>query len=153
MSEVHECMVVLCPYDQTPQAALAYSNSLPLEDGKRVAMIRVKSGDLIVERRVDISLNLRDPSVDPAYLIMDVQWGPHDGGPYPFFTGRLTVKDMGGNFCRLDLDGTYEPPLNFAGQLFDAVVGHRVAIAACSQLLNDIKTGFELAFQTGMTIV
>jgi hypothetical protein len=47
--------------------------SLPLEDGKRVAAIHVEAGDLIIERRVDIR-------------------GPHDGGPYPVFTGRLTVK-------------------------------------------------------------
>jgi hypothetical protein len=145
-------VTALCPHDQTPLAAVAYIDSLPLEDGKRVAAIRVEAGDRIVERRVDMSLNPQDPGVEPDSVIMDIRWGPHDGDPNPFFTGTLTAEDTGGNFCRLNLDGSYEAPLGFAGQLFDAVVGQRIELAVCRQVLDDIKTAFELAFQTGMTI-
>jgi hypothetical protein len=153
MSDIRECLTALCPYDQTPQAAIAYLDSLPLEDGKRVAVIRVEAGDLTLERRVDMSLHAsQQAQADPGSIIMDIQWAAHDGGLYPVFTGTLTVEDTGGNFCRLNLDGSYEPPLGFAGQLFDAVIGQRIALAACRQLLDDIKTSFELAFQTGMTI-
>ena len=150
MSEIHECLTVLCPFDQTPQAAAAYMASLPLEHEKRVVPLRIEVGDLIVERRVD--LVLKHARAYPGYEIMDIQWAPHDGGPYPIFKGILSVEETGGNFCRLDLDGKYEPPLGIAGQVFDHVVGHRIAITAARHLLEEIKTGFELAFQTGMTV-
>jgi hypothetical protein len=150
MSDIHECLTVLCPFDQTPQAAKAYMDSLPLDDGKRVVAIRFEIGDLIVERRADLSL--KHARAYPGYEVMDIQWAPHEGGLYPVFKGILSVEETGGNFCRLDLDGSYEPPLGMAGAMFDAVVGHRIAVATSRQLLDDIKTGFELAFQTGMTV-
>jgi hypothetical protein len=31
--------------------------------------------------------------------------------------------------------------------------GHRIALATARELLDEIKLGFELAFQTGITIV
>ena len=70
----------------------------------------------------------------------------------PVLPGTLSVEESDGNFSRLDLDGSYETPPSFAGALFDAVIGQRIIFAACRQLLDRIKTGFELAFQTGMTI-
>jgi hypothetical protein len=150
MSKIHECLTVLCPFDQTPQAAAAYVASLPLEDGKSVVAIRVAVGDLTIERRADLFLKYAHPN--PGFEIMNIQWQPHDGGPYPIFKGTLSAEDTGGNFCRLNLDGGYEPPLGIAGVVFDAVVGHRIAVAAARVLLDEIKLGFELAFQTGATI-
>ncbi|HEY5340076.1 MAG TPA: hypothetical protein VIK27_03540 [Candidatus Aquilonibacter sp.] len=150
MSEIHESLTVLCPFDQTPQAAAAYIASLPFEDEKRVVPIRIEIGDLIVERRVD--LTLKHVRAYPGYEVMDIQWTRHNDGPYPIFRGILSVEESAGNFCRLDLDGSYEPPFGIAGAAFDAVVGHRIALAASRQLLREIKTGFELAFQTGMTV-
>lgn len=57
-----------------------------------------------------------------------------------------------GNFCRLDLDADYVRPLYLAGAAFDAAVGQYIALAAARQLLDEIKLGFELAFQTGASI-
>jgi hypothetical protein len=54
MSEIHECLTVLCPFDHVPKAA----------------------------------------------------------------------------YCRIDLDGSYEPPLGLAGAVFDSVLGHHIAVAA-----------------------
>jgi hypothetical protein len=150
MSEIHECLTVLCPFDQTPQAAAAYVGSLPVEDGKHLIPIRVSVGDLTIERRAD--LKLKHARAYPGFEIMEIAWKPHDGGPYPVFRGTLSVEDVGGNFSRLDLDGAYDPPLGIAGAVFDAVVGHRIALTAARALLDEIKTGMELAFQTGATI-
>jgi hypothetical protein len=150
MSEIHECLTVLCPFDQVPQAAAAYVASLPVEDGSPVVALRVKVGDLIVERRAD--LVLKHARSYPGYEILDVEWRPHDGGLYPVFHGTLSVEDVTGNFCRFDLDGAYVPPLGLTGAVFDSVVGHHIALAAARELLDEIKTGVELAFQTGETI-
>lgn len=151
MSEIHECLTVLCPFDQVPQAAAAYVATLPVEDGSPVVALRVHVGDVIVERRAD--LILKPARSYPGYEILDIEWRPHDGGLYPVFRGILSVEEVTGNFCRLDLDGAYVPPLGLAGAVFDSVVGHHIALAAARELLDEIKTGVELAFQTGATIV
>jgi hypothetical protein len=150
MSEIHECLTVLCPFDQVPQAVAAYVGSLPLEDGSPVVALRVAVGDLIVERRAD--LVLKHSHSYPNYETLEIEWRPHAGGLYPVFRGILRVEDVTGNFCRFDLDGAYVPPLGLAGAVFDSVVGHHMALSAARELLDEIKTGVELAFQTGATI-
>jgi hypothetical protein len=150
MSEIHECLTVLCPFEQTPQAAAAYVASLPVENDAHMVPIRIALGDLTVERRAD--LKIKHSRAYPGFEIMEIAWKPHDGGPYPIFRGTLSVEDVGGNFSRLDLDGAYDPPLGIVGAAFDAVVGHRIAVAGARQLLEEIKNGMELAFQTGATV-
>ena len=150
MSEIHESLTVLCPFDQVPKAAEAYIASLPVEDGKSTVALRLTVGDLIVERRADLKLShSRDY---PGFAVMEIDWNPHGGGPYPIFAGKLCAEEVSGNFCRLDLDGAYIPPFGIAGAAFDAVLGHQIALAVARQLLDEIKIGIEFAFQTGLTI-
>jgi hypothetical protein len=151
MSEIHEVMTVLCPFEVVPLAAQAYVSSLPVEDGKSVVALRVELSDLTVERRADITI--KHSHAYPGYEIMDISWSAHDGGLYPIFRGTLSVEEVTGNYCRLDLEGKYVPPLGFAGIVFDAVLGHRIAVAAARALLDEIRVGLEHAFQTGMTVV
>jgi uncharacterized membrane protein len=82
---------------------------------------------------------------------MEIKWRAHDGGLYPIFRGTLTVEDETGKYCRLDLDGSYEPPLGLAGAVFDSVLGHHIAVGVARELLNEIKTGLEQAFNSGAT--
>jgi hypothetical protein len=133
VSEIHESRDILCPFEDVPRAAEHFLTTLPLENGKRVIELHVTIGDLSVARKADLELTPR--SAFPTLKIMEIGWQPHDGV-----------------FSRLDLDGTYEPPLGLAGLAFDAVLGHRLAVAAVRQLLSDLKLGFELAYQTGMTV-
>jgi hypothetical protein len=149
MSNIHESLTVLCPFDQVPEAAAHYVSTRPARDGKAIVTLRVTVGDLLVERRADLTLTESDASA----AIMDISWSAHDGGPYPIFRGTLSVVETGGNFCRLDLDGGYVPPLGLAGAVFDAVLGHRIAVAAARELLDDIRIGVEFVFQTGATLV
>jgi hypothetical protein len=150
MSEIHECLTVLCPFDQVRQAIAAYVGSLPVEHGSPVVALRVAVGDLVVERRAD--LVLKHARSHAGYEILDIEWRPYDGGLYPVFRGILSVEDVTGNYCHFDLDGAYVPPLGLAGAVFDSVVGHHIALTAARELLDEIKTGVELAFQTGATI-
>jgi hypothetical protein len=150
MNTIHESLTVLCPFDQIARAIATFTATLPSEDGKAVIAIRVTVGDLIVERRAD--LVLRNARSYVGAHIMDVELRPHDGGLYPTFRGTLGVEEGVGNFCRLDLDGGYVPPLGLAGAMFDAVAGRHIAIAATRELLDTIRIGIEFAFQTGATI-
>jgi hypothetical protein len=83
---------------------------------------------------------------------MSVAVQPHEGGLYPTFRGTLSVEEEAGNFCRLDLDGAYTPPLGLAGAAFDAMLGHRIAVEIARAFLDEIRIGIELPFQTGMTV-
>jgi hypothetical protein len=150
MSEIHECLTVHCPFDHVPAAADAYIASLPQHDGRAVVALRVAIGDVVVERRADLTLT--HSHAYSGYEIMAIGWQAHDGGLYPVFRGTLCVEDGTGNFCRIDLDGTYVPPLGIAGAVFDAVAGHRIAVEAARQLLDEIRIGLEFAFQTGLTV-
>ena len=150
MSEIHEALTVLCPFDQILPAAKHYVASLPAENGKAIVPLRVDVADLTVERRAD--LVIRETRVYPGFEIMDIEWSAHDGGPYPVFRGTLSSEEVGGNYSRLELIGSYVAPLGVAGAIFDAVVGHRIAQAVARRLLDDIRVGMEFAFQTGATI-
>jgi hypothetical protein len=148
MNEIHEFLTVLIPFDAIPAAAEGYLTSLAEKDGKRIAPIRVTVADVVVERFVD--LTLKHARAYPGFEIMEIGWGPHDGGPYPTFKGTLSVEEIGPTFSRIDLDGTYYPPLGIAGQIIDAAVGHHFAVSGARSLLNDIKNGLEAAFKTGV---
>ncbi len=148
MNEIHEFLTVLIPFEDVPAAIRAYTESLAERDGKRVTPIRISVADITIERSVDLLLvHAREY---PGFEIMDIRWGPHDGGPYPTFAGTLSVEEVGPTFSRLDLDGTYEPPMGIAGKMIDAVVGHHFAIAGARALLNDIKAGIEAAYRAGV---
>jgi len=85
-------------------------------------------------------------AVDPEYR---VTWADSEGGPYPVFVGRLSVEpdeDYGTFFLRLT--GDYVAPFGFAGALFDAVVGRRIAKVTIATLLLRIADDIEQQFQT-----
>ncbi len=66
-------------------------------------------------------------------------WKPHGGGPYPAFSGTLTVRsDEDYTGCILDLAGAYEPPMGAVGAAFDVVVGSRLAAGSAAELLRTL---------------
>jgi len=70
----------------------------------------------------------------------NLEWTPHAGGPYPSFSGTLTVRaDEDWNAARLELIGSYDPPFGPAGLIFDAIAGTRIARATAKTLLADIS--------------
>lgn len=74
----------------------------------------------------------------PAWL---VRWTPTHGGPYPDFSGTLTLcTGATPATSALELSGDYVPPLGAAGRVFDAAVGSRIASAAARGLLEDLAT-------------
>lgn len=73
-----------------------------------------------------------------------VEWKPSGGGPYPSFSGRLTVRaDYDYKSSLLELEGSYQPPLGAAGAAFDLVAGHRIASQTARYLLAEIAAELE----------
>lgn len=132
MSTLHEYTTAKCYFEDVPDLLYAYF------DGDSATMpLRVTLGDLRIERDVDIHLTSR--AGYPGYRMLDVTWRPKDGGPYPTFSGTLSIADEGAGWSRIDLDGAYTPPFGMIGAAIDATVGHRLAEATVTELLHEFK--------------
>ena len=132
MSNIHEYTTVECPFDEVPDRLYAH-----FDGGDATLPLRVKLGDLKLER--DVDFHLASKPAYPGYKLLDVSWSPADGGPYPKFTGTLSVAEDAVGWSRIELDGAYRPPFGIAGVAFDAAVGHRIAQGTATELLADIK--------------
>ena len=69
-----------------------------------------------------------------------LSWRPAGAGPFPLFKGALVIDEDEAVPERsvLTLDGRYEPPLNVAGYVFDAVLGTKIAHASAVDLVARI---------------
>jgi hypothetical protein len=132
MGHIREFTTVACPFDEVPDRLYAQ-----FKGGDAVIPLRVRFGDLRVER--DVDFHLRSKPAYPGYRLLDVSWTPKDGGPYPSFSGTLTVAEDATGWSRIELDGSYRPPFGIAGVAFDAAVGQRIAQSTAAELLVEIK--------------
>jgi hypothetical protein len=132
MSKLYEFTTAHCPFNDVPDRLYAHF------DGDHGTIpLRVSVADLRVERDVDIHFSARPEY--PGYRMLNVEWKPKDGGPYPAFAGSLSIADEGLGWSRIELAGKYDPPFGLAGAAFDAIAGHRIAQATAAELLAEFK--------------
>jgi hypothetical protein len=143
MSEIHEFTTVDVPFDRVPALASRYVSAQHPDESGAIVPLRLQVGDLTVER--EVRLSIVPVRRYPGYEVMEIGWHAAGGGPYPAFRGTLSAEQSGRSFCRLELDGAYEPPGNVAGAAFDAVIGKRIAHAVAQTLLEHLKGAFETA--------
>jgi hypothetical protein len=90
---------------------------------------------------VSLTAAHRPGDMTPRY---DVHWKAEGGGTYPEFNGQLTIGgDSDYETFWLELNGDYKPPLGIVGQVFDAVVGNRIATETARGLLDDMRGHIE----------
>jgi hypothetical protein len=70
-----------------------------------------------------------------------LSWRPAGAGPFPLFKGALVIDEDEATPGRsvLTLDGRYEPPLNVAGYVFDAILGTKIAHASAVDLVDRLS--------------
>jgi hypothetical protein len=132
MGNIREFTTVACPFDEVPDRLYAR-----FDGGDTVLPLRLRFGDLRIER--DVNFHIQSKPAYPGYRLLDVSWTPKDGGPYPRFSGTVSVADDGAGWSRIEIDGSYRPPFGIAGAAFDAAVGQRIAQATASELLAELK--------------
>jgi hypothetical protein len=131
MSTLRDFTTVRCSYTVVPLR-------LARRFGEQPALpLRVPVADLHVEK--DVLVQLSPKPGYAGYELLDIRWEPKDGGAYPAFHGTLSIADEGAGWSRIELDGTYTPPLGVLGLAFDAAVGHRIAAATAAEFLAEIK--------------
>jgi hypothetical protein len=121
--------------------ALFANHTVPNGEGARIVLRVGKAAQLVI---VNLQPAHRPADMTPHYR---VNWETESSGPFPIFNGELTIgADDDYNAFWLVLDGTYAPPGGVAGQLFDAVFGHRLAAASARSLLTDMRVEIDSLF-------
>lgn len=103
---------------------------------------------LTLERDVTVKVEyMPKPGDEPAEL--NICWEP-DASLFPSFCGTLRALATGPATCTLSLAGTYDVPGGVAGQLFDAVIGVRIAQGTLEQLLEKFRDAIEDDYKVRM---
>lgn len=95
---------------------------------------------LTLEREVTVRVEYVAQPGGAAMLY--ICWEP-DASLFPSFEGTLQAEATGEKECMLSIAGTYNVPGGVAGQLFDAVVGIRIAHGTLEQLLERFRDAIE----------
>jgi hypothetical protein len=143
MTKIAEKELVHAPLASADTFLRAFFAAHPAPEGAG-ARIVLHAGD--AEKAVIFHLHPahRPEDMTPRYA---VRWQPEDDGPYPVFKGELTIGgDNDYSTFWLVLEGEYAPPGGVAGEVFDAVIGHRIARASARGLLREIRTEIESDF-------
>jgi hypothetical protein len=105
---------------------------------------------LTLERDVTVRVEyVPQPGGAPAEL--NIAWEP-DAGLFPRFQGTLHAAPTGKDTCTLTIAGTYDVPGGVAGQLFDAVIGVRIAHGTLEQLLAQFRDVIEDDYNKRMAL-
>ena len=151
MTRLRETVAVAHPAESAQEGLERFFGALQGPDGVSRLRLRVpvdgaaKEFGLNLEREVVIEARRARDHQNLNDLIR-IDWSPEGATVFPRFAGTLVVcgNEAPGR-SSIELDGTYEPPLGAAGQIFDAAIGHTIAQATARELLNDLKTAIERA--------
>lgn len=103
------------------------------------------SGGLAKDVRVSYARLPGAPAEGESWL---VHWTPEPGGIYPSFEGTIAVRADGApGDSVLVLEGRYTPPAGAIGQIFDSVIGARIASATLQALLSRIAEKLEQCYE------
>ena len=143
MSHISERVIVRAPlaWAERLLAAFFAANPAPAGEGARVILHAAEVSEPAI---VTLTKAHRPEDMTPRCA---VHWQAEGGGAFPEFDGFLTVEaDEDYNSYWLAIDGSYKPPGGLAGKIFDAVIGHRIAVATTRNLLISSRETAETVF-------
>lgn len=100
---------------------------------------------LTLERDVTVRVEYL-PGPGGAAAQLNVAWEP-DMSLFPSFDGTLVTESTGDCTCTMTIAGNYDAPGGVAGQLFDAVLGVRIARGTIEELLDQFRGAIEADYQ------
>ncbi len=158
MTHIHERRTVQATFEDAAACLERYRDDVAHGGGKIVLSVVVPLERIGIDRRVEISrtvcIRFHPVGSDPRAHRTSISWEPDGGGPFPQFVGEMRIErvDLPGE-CVLLLDGSYDPPLGVAGELFDAVAGRHIARMSARNLLDEIAIIIETSctLPTGRT--
>jgi hypothetical protein len=160
ISQLHVNRAVDCPVAQASRFLEQFFAEHAADDAAvlalRVPIVLPGLPTLMLAR--DCVVHLTPIRRDAMIALYTVTWAPVAGGPFPRFSGTISLPTADGyESCRIALDGTYEPPLGALGEAFDRTLGRAIAESTGRDLLERIAIFIERAFravpsQTGVRI-
>ncbi len=132
----------------TQRANVPFSRSVDLAEQffKRPHRLAVGPGKLLRAAVVQESAQVRDVTdgtmVHEALMVI---WQARLRLPLPDFHGLLTVRVRAPG-TEVNIQGSYVPPFGIAGQLFDSVIGRRIARVTFQKLLDDVCAYLEAQY-------
>ena len=145
MTEVFGTITVKAPYSVAMDAVIRRLRSKKHRITLTVPLKKLGLGtNLGLERDVDVAfVPLRGHKGERlVYDELHMAWEPSGGGPLPKFRGALKMRPLGLD-TEFELSGEYEPPFGPVGEVFDAVIGKRIAQATAQALLEMLKVDLE----------
>jgi hypothetical protein len=140
MSDIDDKVLVRAPLGSAGRFLERYFTAHAAPNGEG-ARIELRAGDLARPAVVTLSPAHRSSDMTPHYT---VHWESEKAGPFPEFDGELTVHgDEDYNAFWLVLNGSYTPPGGLVGEVFDAVVGHRIAETVAHGLFDAMRSEIE----------
>ncbi len=150
MSSLYQKRHIACPYNRA-QDILAKTLQPSASSGQPqivlLALSDAATPGVGMSKEVVVTFAA---AIDPMHFDKpwSVHWHPKGGGLYPDFDGILTVRaDDTYKTAILELVGTYEPPLGAVGEVFDTVVGSRIASATARELLRKLGDDIEKEYR------
>lgn len=149
MTHLRERTVVNCPIDEAEARLSAYLESLRDAGGTaRVRLrVRVRGSSAALGLSLDREVRVEATRARDEQGLKDVTriaWRPEGKAVFPPFEGTLAVRaGEDGKTSRIELDGEYLPPFGAAGQIFNEMIGRRLAASTARELLADVKRAIE----------
>lgn len=110
------------------------------DDG--LALVRVGPGGAAPGLSRVVEVQFEDPVTRENVMLLPLRWevtGP-GGSLFPVLDAHLTLAPDGDEATRLQLDGSYRPPLGALGAVLDRAVMHRVAAATITSFLEHVAS-------------
>jgi len=144
MKQLRERIAVGCPVEDVEAGLIGFFEAR--EDAEGVTRMRLRvpmDGKLALEREVRFEAHQTRDEQNLNNLI-EIAWQPEGTVMFPRFEGTLVVwgeDDPASSF--VELSGHYTPPLGAAGQVFDEIIGFKIAQTTAKQFLAEIKREIE----------
>jgi hypothetical protein len=143
MTTIEQRLLVHAPLASAQRFLDAYF-AAHLDEQGDAGRITLRAGEMTRDATVTLAPAHRPEDMTPR---MSVHWRDAYDGPYPHFHGTISVAgDEDYSAFWLVLDGEYAPPGGLGGQLFDAVIGNRIADITARGLLEEIRADTERRF-------
>jgi len=150
MRTLRERLYVDCPFGKAPSFLNDYLNELARRvNGEQATLRLIVPLEALglptgLSLRRDVVAHFSPPQDAYGVQKTAVTWKPEGGGPFPTFTGALSVEqDERYGTSSLYLEDTYDPPLGAIGKGFDAALGRHIAAATARELLGALKRRIE----------
>lgn len=144
MKELRERIAVGCPVEDVEAGLIGFFEAREDANGTTRMRLRVPMDDMVaLEREVRFEAHQTRDEQNLNNLIR-IAWQPEGSVMFPRFEGTLVVwgeEDPAQSF--IELAGHYTPPLGAAGQIFDEIIGFKIAQTTAQQFLTEIKREIE----------